>query len=218
MIPVTWVVRVTHTPRIASVLTVTCALLLLLAASGCSSSATSQSTAASTIANTSATASPKLDNGPRGDIPDNATYLTYHGAVYSLQHVEGWVQESAPNNGIRFSDKDSFVSVTLQSNPSGAMTNYARGPGATASASEFQQFASPHVSASSLPAGEVALLTFQALSAPDPVTAKTVMQTYDRYYIRGPEYMAVLTEATPSGVDNVDGFLQIAKSFAWVGH
>jgi hypothetical protein len=211
-----WAVRLS---RLRLLVFVTCGLLVLLVVTGCNRS-TTQSTTTNLTPNTtpSANATTNLEQSPKGDIPDTATYLTYHGPVYSLQYVEGWVQETLPNNGIKFADKDSLVSVTLTNNPSGSMADYARGPGSTASISEFQQFGNARVSTPSLPAGETALLTFQALSAPDPVTGKTVMQTYDRYFIRGSHYMAILTEATPVGVDNVDSFLQIAKSFAWGNH
>jgi hypothetical protein len=150
------------------------------------------------------------------DIPDTATFLIYHAKTYSLQYVEGWAQEQLPNDGIRIADKDSFVMVTLQSLPaSGSPTDLANGAGAAESAREFGQFAKSGVKALDLPAGHSALLTFKGLSAPDPVTGKRVLLDVDRYYIAGPTHMAMLTEATPSGVDNVDAFLQIAKSFSW---
>jgi hypothetical protein len=135
--------------------------------------------------------------------------------MYSIQYVEGWTQEQFANNGVRFADKDSFVTVTMQSLPSGSMTDYAHGQGTTTTSGEFRQFANGHVKAVTLPAGEAGLLTFEALSMPNAVTGKTTMLAFNRYYIRGAHSMAVLTQATPLGVDNVDGFLLIAKSFAW---
>jgi hypothetical protein len=151
-----------------------------------------------------------------GDIPDTATFLNYHAKSYSLQYVEGWAQEQLPNDGIRIADKDSFVMVTLQSLPvSGSLADYAGGAGTAQSTREFGQFAKGGVKPLDLPAGHAALLTFKGLSAPDPVTSKRVLLDVDRYYIAGSASLAVLTEATPSGVDNVDAFLQIAKSFTW---
>jgi hypothetical protein len=156
------------------------------------------------------------ENSPSGDIPDTATFLAYHAKNYSLQYVEGWGQEQLPNDGIRIADKDSFVMVTLQSlPPPGSLTDYANGAGAAQSAKEFEQFVRSGVQALDLHAGHSALLTFKGLSAADPVTGKRVLLDVDRYYIVGLKYLAVLTEATPSGVDNVDAFLQIAKSFTW---
>jgi hypothetical protein len=200
--------------RLRLLLHVSCGLLVLLVVTGCNRSTTNSTPNTTPGTNTTA----NLEQSPKGDIPDTATYLTHHGPVYSLQYVEGWVQETLPNNGIKFFDKDSLVSVTLTNNPLGSMADYARGPGTTSSTTEFQRFGNSRVSTPSLPAGETALLTFQALSAPDPVTGKTVMQMYDRYFIRGPQYMAILSEGTPVGVDNIDAFLQIAKSFTWGNH
>ena len=158
------------------------------------------------------------ENSPSGDIPDTATFLIYHAKNYGLQYVEGWAQEQLPNDGIRIADKDSFVTVTLQSLPtSDSLTDYAGGAGTAQSAKEFEQFAKSGVKALDLPAGHSALLALKGLSAPDPVTSKRVLLDVDRYYIVGPKYLAVLTEATPSGVDNVDAFLQIANSFTWSG-
>lgn len=157
------------------------------------------------------------EHSPSGDVPDSATYLVYRSSHYTLQYVEGWVRQGLPNDGVQFADKDSFVTVTLQSLPSGSVDEYARGPGTTQSAQEFKQFTNAQVTSDSLPAGSAVLLSFQALAAPDPVTGKSVMLALDRYYIPGQHLLAVLTLATPLGVDNVDAFRQIAKSFAWSG-
>ncbi len=176
-----------------------------------------QSTQPSSAASTTATPETANDASPSGDIPDNATFLTYQGPKYSLQYVEGWARESLANDGVRFADKDSFVSVTLAPVPSGNILQYASAQGALDSAQEFQQFKKTATKAATLPAGQAALLTFQGLAAPDPVTGKRVTLDVNRYYIMGTKSLAILTEATPSGVDNVDAFAQIAQSFSWSG-
>jgi len=56
-------------------------------------------------------------------------------------------------------------------------------------------------------------LTYRGQSAPDAVTGKTVVLQVDRYYVQGPRALSVITLATPTGVDNVDGFRRIAHSF-----
>jgi hypothetical protein len=195
-----------------SVLASIAALVILLGVAGCAGSASS-SASGSSSPNPSTVAG--RDQSPSGDIPDTATFLAYHGSHYSLHYVEGWVQQVLAGDGVRFADKDSFVRVTLQPLPSSSAQEYAAGPGVAQSAQEFQGFAHAKVSSVALPAGNAALVTFEALSAPDPVTGKRVTLACNRYYIPGPQMMAVLTQATPLGVDNVDAFLQIAKSFAW---
>jgi hypothetical protein len=47
------------------------------------------------------------------------------------------------------------------------------------------------------------------------VTSKQVNLIVDRYYVKGPGYLATITLGTPVGVDNVDAFRRIAHSFTW---
>lgn len=195
-----------------SVLASAATLVILLSVAGCGGSVPS-SASGSSSPNPSTVAG--RDQSPSGDIPDTATFLAYHGSHYSLQYVEGWVQQVLAGDGVQFADKDSFVRVTQQPLPSSSAQEYAAGLGAAQSAQEFQRFASAKVSSVVLPAGNAALVTFEALSAPDSVTGKRVTLAGNRYYIPGPQVMAVLTQATPLGEDNVDAFLQIAKSFVW---
>jgi hypothetical protein len=63
--------------------------------------------------------------------------------------------------------------------------------------------------------GAAAYAQYRTLSPPDPVTGKQVPVIVDRYYIPGTGKLAILTLATPVGVDNVDAFKRIAKSFRW---
>jgi hypothetical protein len=47
------------------------------------------------------------------------------------------------------------------------------------------------------------------------VTGKQVPSTVDRYYVAGPNGLAIVSLSTPDGVDNVDAFRQIIESFRW---
>jgi hypothetical protein len=58
-------------------------------------------------------------------------------------------------------------------------------------------------------------LAYSQISAPDSVTGKQVPQTVDRYYVAGPNGLALISLATPRGVDNVDAFRQMIQSFTW---
>jgi hypothetical protein len=50
---------------------------------------------------------------------------------------------------------------------------------------------------------------------PNPVTGKRPLLIVDRYvYVKG-KRSATLDESTPKGVDNVDAYRMIAKSFRW---
>jgi hypothetical protein len=149
-----------------------------------------------------------------GDIPDTAVYLTYHGHGYSLKYVEGWTIQLRPSTGVLISDKDSSETVaTVPAQPSRL---------AAAASADLSQLAQSlpkfHLvfrRAVQLPAGNAIRAQYQTLSPRDPVTGKRVSVIVDRYYISGPGKRAVLTLATPVGVDNVDAFRLIARSFRW---
>lgn len=149
-----------------------------------------------------------------GDVPDNAVFLAYTGANpgFSIQYVEGWQVTPQPD-GVIIRDKDSSETVAI-----------------VAPQSDVAAF----VAATDLPALEAqpgfrlikqdtvntggsryVHLAFHLISPPDSVTGKQVPQTVDRYYVPGPRSLAVVSLATPDGVDNVDAFRQMIESFAW---
>ena len=150
-----------------------------------------------------------------GDIPDTATYLRYRGKAYSIEYVEGWVQAHLTGDGVRMSDIDSFERVTLAARTSRPLATFVSGPGMAQTKREYQGVVKVSANPLKLPAGSAVLLVFKARSAPDPVTGKQVTLVVDRYYVPGRSRMAVITLATPVGVDNVDAFRRIARSFTW---
>jgi hypothetical protein len=150
-----------------------------------------------------------------GDIPDTATYLRYRGKAYSIEYVEGWVQARLTGDGVRMSDIDSFERVTLAPRTSQSLAAYVLGPGFAQTKREYQRVVKVSANPIKLPAGTAMLLVFKARSAPDPVTGKQVTLVVDRYYIPGRSRLAALTLATPVGVDNVDAFRRIVRSFTW---
>jgi hypothetical protein len=58
-------------------------------------------------------------------------------------------------------------------------------------------------------------VTYERRSAPDPVTGKRATLMTDRYYVAGHGRLAVLDLGTPVGVDNVDAYRLISRSFRW---
>jgi hypothetical protein len=150
-----------------------------------------------------------------GDIPDTATYLRYRGKSYSIEYVEGWVQARLARDGVRMSDIDSFVQVTLGARPTHSLAAFVRGPGLAATTREYQKVVKVSMTSVKMPAGTAMLLVVKARSAPDPVTGKQVTLVIDRYFVVGRSRLAVVTLATPVGVDNVDAFRRISHSFTW---
>jgi hypothetical protein len=175
------------------------ATLLFVAGCGSSHGASKSSTPGTTSA---------------GDIPDTANYLTYRGSSYSLKYVEGWGIQKNTGGGVTISDKDSSETVTVPSSQISSVSHFAATDLAQLARTAPRFHIITKTTAGSVP-GMATHVQYQTLSPQDPVTGKRVPVIVDRYYIPGPRKLAVLTLATPRGVDNVDAFRLIARSFRW---
>ncbi len=148
-----------------------------------------------------------------GDIPDNAVFLTYASSAwqFKLQYVEGWQVATQPD-GVVIRDKDSSEAVSVVQLPQ-SIAAWVRSTDLPALQAQpgFQLVKQNRVKVGS---AVIVHLVYHALSAPDSVTGKQVPSTVDRFYVPGPG-LAVISLATPDGVDNVDAFRQIIQSFAW---
>jgi len=178
--------------------------VLLLAAilGGCGSSGT-------TAAPTSPTPAPRAN----GDIADTATYLTYHGTGFSLQYVEGWGILRGGGQAVRITDKDSAEVVSIVPGKTGVAT--LAGKDMTRFQHTLPQFHLLARRTVQLTPGAATYLQYRTLSAQDPVTGKRVPVVVDRYYVPGPGRQAIVSLSTPVGVDNVDAFRRISRSFRW---
>lgn len=149
-----------------------------------------------------------------GDVPDNAVFLTYKGADpgFSIQYVEGW-QVTPKGDGVVIKDKDSSETVAIVAAPADVAAFVASTdlPALKAQAG-FKLIKQDVVKVGS---SRYVHLVFHQKSPPDSVTGKEVPQTVDRYYVPGPNGLAVVSLATPDGVDNVDAFRQMIESFKW---
>ena len=181
-----------------------------------SSSATKGPTE-STPAEASPSGSQVPDTGggtSHGDIPDNAVFLTIHGTnpAFSIQYVEGW-QVSQQPDGVVIRDKDSSETVSI-------VAPHADVPGYVASTdlpdlqakSGFKLVKQDTVKVGG---SSYAHIVYHVPAPPDPVTGKQVPSTVDRYYVSGPNGLAIVSLSTPDGVDNVDAFRQMIESFRW---
>ena len=66
-------------------------------------------------------------------------------------------------------------------------------------------------------AGAAILITYQADSAPNPVTGKVVVEAVERYEFWRNGLRVAITLVSPVGADNVDPWRKVTDSFAWVG-
>jgi hypothetical protein len=150
-----------------------------------------------------------------GDIPDNQVFLTFRDARfgYTLRYPEGWAQRAIPK-GVTFSDKNNLIRLTLSQ---GALPSTAsvlaelvreRGQQPTLS------YGSPAIAA--IAGAPVVEVSYATLSRPNSVTGKRVRLLVDRYVFAHAGRVATLDLGTPSGVDNVDAYRMIARSFHWL--
>ncbi|MEA2406055.1 MAG: hypothetical protein QOE69_174 [Thermoleophilaceae bacterium] len=120
-----------------------------------------------------------------GDIPDNQVFLTYRGPGYSLKYPEGWAKSGTGTN-LTFADKDNTIHLVTSTGAPPIPVQNGRGK-----------------------------VTIHRLGKPNPVTGKRPDLIIDRYVYTKNGRVAVLDLATPKGVDNVDAYRLISKSFRW---
>ena len=149
-----------------------------------------------------------------GDVPDNAVFLTYHQATlgFSIKYVEGWQVTTQPD-GVVIRDKDSSETVAVVATTAEPAA-YASGTDLPALQGQagFKLIKQDTVKVGGSTYVHIA---YHLPSPPDPVTGKQVPSTVDRYYIKGTGTIAIVSLATPDGVDNVDAFRLMIESFKW---
>lgn len=176
----------------------------LLAACGGGSSSKSQNPKASEV-------------NPAGDIPDTQAFVDYSppGSAFTIKVPEGWAQ-SPIGDGAVFADK--FNTVRIES-ASGV-------PQPTVAADKATEvrdleaatpgFRLGKLSTVSRPAGSSVLVSYQADSAPDAVTGKTVRLEAERYEFWKSGTQVTITVSSPMGADNVDPWKKITSSLTWL--
>jgi hypothetical protein len=204
-------------------------LVLSAAATGCGSStkaptaASAPATSTSTPASTSSTGTAASGAGAltaeanaaaAGDIPDNQVFLTFGNAAasYSIRYPEGWLQEG---NGrrITFQDKNNRIRIVVSSGS--AFTTASVKADIAALTSANPSFTATAPTPVALPAGTTFKVSYSTESAPNPVTNKRVTLAVDRYYLSKGGKRAIIDLGAPKGVDNVDAFRMISRSFRW---
>jgi hypothetical protein len=151
-----------------------------------------------------------------GDIPDNQVFVPYPsaGGSFVVRVPQGWAQ-SAAGSAVVFTDK--FNSVRIESAPRSQAPDVP-----SARAQEIPQlqslvpgFQAGQVTMVQRSAGPAVLITYQANSAPNAVTGKSVTEAVERYeFWRGGQEV-VLTLSAPQGADNVDPWRMVTDSFRW---
>jgi hypothetical protein len=209
-----------------------------LVAAGCSSSQTSQGAATSGAAagttppTTSAGAggtspSPQATatqtgaltgeavTAAAGDIPDNQVFLTVTDktAGFSMKYPEGWAQKSAGGE-LTIQDKNNIVHVTVTKASAPTLSAVGQELGALKAKTPSLKAGVP--STDTIAGRPSIVVKYSTVSAPNPVTGKTVTLVVDRYYFWSNGRVAVVDLGTPQGVDNVDAYRMMSASFRWL--
>ena len=195
---------------------------------GCGSSGSSSSSSPSTQPPASSTPSgsattkssavgalsAEAKSAATGDIPDTQVFLTYTNPSpgYSLVYPEGWTRKGSAND-VTFSDKNNIVHIVVTKG--GAPT----AASVTADLNQLKQ-ATPSLTFTppapiQLASGVAIKTTYTTLSAPNPVTGKSVLLVVDRYELSKAGKRATVDLGTPKGVDNVDAYRRMINSFRW---
>jgi hypothetical protein len=193
--------------RFAHIALLPAVLATLAGCGGGNSSSSSTSTAGGPNA-----LSAEAKSAATGDIPDNQNFLTFKGAGFSVSYPEGWAQTGSGGN-VSFHDKNNIVHVVVASGSQ---------PTASSAAAELakQKVRTPSLKAGTaqaiaLPAGKAVKVTYTTVSEPNSVTGKRVKLTVDRYVVAKAGRVATIDLGTPVGVDNVDAYRMMSRSFRW---
>jgi hypothetical protein len=204
-------------------------LALSAAAAGCGSSSKTPAAApaptrtaatlpAATATTTAASAAGALtaeaQAAAAGDIPDNQVFLAFSNAAagYSIRYPEGWLQRGHGQN-VTFQDKNNRIRIVVSNGPAFTAASVRTDIAALKSTNASFRATSPAPVA--LPAGPAFKVSYSTESAPDPVTNKRVTLAVDRYYVSKGDKRAIVDLGAPKGVDNVDAFRMVSRSFRW---
>jgi hypothetical protein len=199
-------------------------LTLVLALGGCggnSRNETGSAPAPQTEAQSkSAAASPEAEtpseaeSAATGDIPDNQVFLTFNNrsAGYSIRYPEGWARRGSAGD-VTFQEKGNVIHIVVVKGG---------GPTPSSAVAELERVrqSDPTVKVGrperlTIAGAPVIKVTYTRLSTPDPVTGKRLPLTIDRYIYTHGGKVATVDLGTPVGVDNVDAYRLISRSFRW---
>jgi hypothetical protein len=194
--------------------------LAVCLASGCGSSSSSGSHApgsapakeASEAAGAGAL-SAEAKSAATGDIPDNQIFLTYHSSrAYTMLYPEGWALKETGAD-VKLSNNNNVVHIVVGSGGAPTAASVAAELSALKRSNPTLTFTAP--AAVQLKSGAAIKAGYTTLSAPNPVTGKSVLLIVDRYELSRSGKRATVDLGTPQGVDNVDAYRKMINSFSW---
>lgn len=156
----------------------------------------------------------EAESGATGDIPDNQIFLTFNDrpAGYAIRYPEGWARRGAAGD-VTFQEKGNFIHVVVAKGAPPTPASATAGLARLKRGDPTIKVGKPeHLTIAGNP---VIKVTYTHLSTPDPVTGKRLPLTIDRYLYAHGGQVATLDLGTPVGVDNVDAYRLISRSFRW---
>jgi len=188
------------------------AIVLLSACGGGSNKASSSATTAKIAPG--AVDPNAVETPVPGDIPDNQAFVAFNGSGFVIKVPEGWART---DNGGTVTFSDHYNSIHVETAPAPTALTAAS---ATATALAQVRAAGPgfklgKVTTVNRHAGPAVLVTYRALSEPNPVTGKRVVLDVERYGLWHNGTRATITLSASKGSDNVDPWKTITDSFAW---
>ena len=149
-----------------------------------------------------------------GDIPDNQVFLVLEDkpAGYSIKYPEGWIQHGTGGN-VTFQNNNNLVRVVVTRAPAPTPASVTAQLEALKRSDSTLTFRSPQLV--QLGSTSAVKARYSTQSAPNPVTGKRVTLLVDRYELASRGRRAVVDLGTPVGVDNIDAYRMMIKSFRW---
>jgi hypothetical protein len=185
-------------------------LLTMLLVAGCGSSKKSNTSAKGGAATSAA----DIKSAATGDIPDNQVFLTFHDASarYSILYPEGWTRTGSGND-VTFQKQANQIHAVVAAGNQPTVASVQAGLAKLKSSSPSLKVTSAQ--RLTMRGKPVIKVSYSSQSAPDPVTGKRVKLIVDRYAYFNNGRVATVDLGTAVGVDNVDAYKMISRSFRW---
>lgn len=191
-------------------------IVLLAGVAACGQPGTAGHTAGATAPRSAAPNPNAPETNPPGDIPDNQVYVPYsppdHRFIVSVP--EGWSRSGAGTTTV-FTDKLNSVRIDTASRAQAPTEAGVSAKELPALRAATPGYVPGKVSTVRRTTGPAILITYQANSAPDPVTGKSVVDAVERYEFWRGGQQVTLTLSGPRGADNVDPWRTITDSLRW---
>lgn len=195
------------------------AAMSLLAA--CASSSRSATSGAATTTAATASTQPGGPNpnapetNPAGDIPDNQVFVPYTGAGgFTVEVPEGWARTEA-SSAVTFTDNLNSIRLETVAAANAPTISSAQRDEVPAIKASSTSYTAGNVTSVGRRGGDAVLITYQADSAPNPVTGRRIRVAVERYEFWRSGTEAILTLSGPVGADNVDPWRIVSDSFGW---